>query len=149
MSQTPVTAVQDRLGPVDLLVIEFPRGEIRAEGFQILVNLVEREIIRVLDLEFVRRDADGTVSIIDVTDAVADATEDLGFLVGASSGLLDPEDVAYVGGVIGDGSIAGVLVYENIWIMPMAAAVEAGGARIVTAAHVDVEDLVASLGDDD
>lgn len=149
MSQTPATAVEDRLGPVDLLVIEFPRGVVRAEGFQTLVDLVEREVIRVLDLEFVRRESDGTVSIIDVSEAVADASEDLGFLVGASSGLLDPEDVAYVGGVIQDGSIAGVLVYENVWIMPMAAAIEAGGARIITAAHVDPDDLIAALGDDD
>lgn len=141
--------IMDRLGPVDVLVIEFPRGEVRSEGFATLLDLVERDIIHVLDLEFVRRDLDGSVESVDITEAVADAPEDLGFLVGAASGLLDPDDVAFVGEVIDPGSLAGVLLFEHVWIMPMAEAIEAGGARIVTAAHVDPLDLLEALGDDD
>jgi hypothetical protein len=138
----------DRLGPVDVLVVEFPRGEVRPQGFVTLLDLVERDIIHVLDLEFVRRDVDGGVEIVDIADAVADAP-DLGFLVGAASGLLDPDDVAFVGEVIEPGSLAGVLLFEHVWIMPMADAIEAGGARIVTAAHVDPLDLLEALGHDD
>ncbi|MGM0384468.1 MAG: DUF6325 family protein [Actinomycetota bacterium] len=138
----------DRIGPVDVLVIEFPRGEVRSQGFATLLDLVERDIIHVLDLEFVRRDMDGSVESVDIADAVADAPEDLGFLVGAASGLLDPDDVAFVGEVIEPGSLAGVLLFEHVWIMPMADAIEAGGARIVTAAHVDPLDLLAVLGND-
>ena len=145
MSQNP----QDRLGPVDILVIEFPRGELKHEGFATLVDLVERGIIHVLDLEFVRKDTDGGVAIVDIEDAVAGASEDLGFLVGASSGLLDLDDVTFVGEVIEPGSLAGVLLFEQIWIMPMADAIERSGARIVTFAHVDPVDVIAALGSDD
>ncbi|NCD19153.1 MAG: DUF1269 domain-containing protein [Actinobacteria bacterium] len=139
----------DRIGPVDVLVIEFPRGEVKSQGFATLLDLVERDIIHVLDLEFVRRDVDGGVELVDIAEAVADAPEDLGFLVGAASGLLDPDDVAFVGEVIEPGSLAGVLLFEHVWIMPMAEAIEAGGARIVTAAHVDPLDLLVALGHDD
>lgn len=139
----------DRLGPVDLLVIEFPRGEVRSEGFATLVDLIDRGIIHVLDLEFVRRDPDGGVTLVDIADAVAGASEDLGFLVGASSGLMDPDDVAFVGEVIEPGSLAGVLLFEHVWIMPMADAIERGGARIVTLAHVDPMDVIAALGADE
>ena len=137
----------DRLGPVDVLVIEFPRGELRPEGFATLLDLVERDIIHVLDLEFVRRDAEGGVALVDLADAVAGS--ELAFLEGASSGLLDPDDVAFVGEVVEPGSLAGVLLFEHVWIMPLAAAIEAGGARIVTSAHVDPLDLIAVLGDAD
>ena len=64
MSDAPL----DRFGPVDVLVIEFPRGQIRAEGFVTLVDLVERDIVRVLDLEFVQRSEEGEVSIVDIAD---------------------------------------------------------------------------------
>ena len=137
----------DRLGPVDVLIIEFPRGELRPEGFATLLDLVERDNIHVLDLEFVRRDAEGGVALVDLADAVAGS--ELVFLEGASSGLLDPDDVAFVGEVIEPGSLAGVLLFEHVWIMPLADAIEAGGARIVTSAHVDPLDLIAVLGDDD
>ena len=71
---------------------------------------------------------------------------DLGYLVGASSGLLDEDDIAFVGDLIAPGSLAGVLLYEHSWIIPMADALEAGGARIVTAAHLDPLDVVGALG---
>lgn len=144
MSDAPL----DRFGPVDVLVIEFPRGQIRAEGFGTLVDLVERDIVRVLDLEFVQRSEEGEVSIVDIADAVAGAPADLGYLVGASSGILDADDIAFVGEVIEPGSLAGVLLLEQTWILPMADAIEAGGARIVTAAHIDPHDLITVLGDE-
>lgn len=135
----------DRLGPVELLVIEFPRGEVRAAGFATMTDLVDRGIIAVLDLEFVRRTEDGTVERVDIADAVADAPDDLGYLVGASSGLLDLDDISAVGDSIEPGSLAGVLLFEHVWILPMVDAVHAGGARVLTSARVDPTDLVAAL----
>lgn len=136
----------DRLGPVDVLVIEFPRGVITPEGFATLLDLVDREVIRVLDLEFVRRAEGGGLDVVDIADAVTGAPADLGYLVGASSGLLDEDDVAFVGDLIEPGSLAGVLLYEHAWIIPMADAIEAGGARIVTSAHLDPLDVIGALG---
>ncbi len=136
----------DRLGPVDVLVVEFPRGVVSGEGFGTLLDLTERGVVRVLDLEFVRRDAKGGLEVVEIAEAVAGADEDLGYLVGASSGLLDEDDIAFVGDLIAPGSLAGVLLYEHSWIIPMADALEAGGARIVTAAHLDPLDVVGALG---
>lgn len=135
----------DRLGPVELLIIEFPRGEVRAEGFATMTDLVDRGIIAVLGLEFVRRTKEGVVEPVDIADAVADAPDDLGFLIGASSGLLDLDDIAAVGESIEPGSLAGVLLFEHVWILPMIDAVHAGGARVLASARVDPGDLVAAL----
>ncbi|MFK5635843.1 DUF6325 family protein [Ornithinimicrobium sp. LYQ103] len=135
----------DRLGPVELLVIEFPRGQVSGAGFATMTELVDRGVIAVLDLEFVRRTEDGAIELVDVADAVADAPDDLGYLLGASSGLLDPDDIATVGESIEPGCLAGVLVFEHVWILPMADAVQAGGARVLAAARVDPADLVAAL----
>lgn len=137
--------MSDRVGPIELLVIEFPRGEIRAAGFATMTDLVDRGVIAVLDLEFVRRAEDGEVELVDIGDAVADASDDLGHLVGASSGLLDADDIAAVGASIEPGSLAGILLFEHVWILPMVDAIHAGGARVLTAARVDPADLVAAL----
>lgn len=135
----------DRLGPVELLVIEFPRGEVTGAGFATLTDLVERDIVTVLDLEFVRHTENGEVVLVDIAEAVADAPDDLGYLVGASTGLLDDEDVAAVGESIDPGSLAGVLLFEHTWILPMVDAVHAGGARVVTSARVDPAEVAAAL----
>lgn len=139
------TGPVDRLGPVELLVVEFPRGEVRAAGFATMTDLVDRGVIAVLDLEFVRRTAEGDVEVVDIVDAVAGAPDDLGYLVGASSGLLDADDITAVGEAIEPGSLAGVLLFEHVWIVPMVDAIEAGGARVVTSARVDPADLAAAL----
>lgn len=136
----------DRLGPVDILVVEFPRGVVTSEGFATLMGLVERDVIHVLDLEFVRRTETGELTTIDIADAVADAPKDLGYLIGASSGLLGDEDIAFVGDLIEPGSLAGVLLYEHVWMIALADAIEAGGARVVTAGHVDPQDVIGAVG---
>lgn len=135
----------DRLGPVEILIIEFPRGQVSGAGFATMTDLVDRGVIAVLDLEFVRRTDDGRAELVDVTDAVAGAPDDLGYLVGASSGLLDPDDVTLVGESIEPGSLAGVLLFEHVWMFSMVDAIQAGGARVVTSARVDPADLTAAL----
>jgi hypothetical protein len=136
---------QDRIGPVELLIIEFPRGEIRSEGFAKLTDLVDRGVIAVLDLEFVRRTADGSMHRVDLADAVEGADDDLSSFIGASARLLDADDIAAVGESIEPGSLAGVLLYEHVWIIPMVDAIEAGGARVLAAARVDPDDLTAAF----
>ena len=135
----------DRLGPTELLVIEFPRGQVRAEGFATLTDLVDRGVIAVLDLEFVRRTESGGVERVSVADAVAGADEDLGHLVGAESGLLDEDDLRTVAESIAPGSLAGALLFEHTWMLPMVDAIVAGGARVITSARVDPAEIVAAL----
>ena len=142
---SPETDHIDRVGPVELLVIEFPRGEVTGAGFATMIDLVDRGVITVLDLEFVRRTEGGDVELVDIGAAVAGASDDLGYLVGASAGLLDPDDIAAVAESIEPGSLAGVLLFEHVWILPMVDAIQAGGARVVTSARIDPADLFSAL----
>src|SRR5689334_24578527 len=92
------------LGPVDYFVVEFPGNKMTGEGLPLLVDLVDRGIIRILDLVFVSRDADGTVSGMEIADFDSDGELDLAVFEGASSGLLDESDVAEAASVIEPGS---------------------------------------------
>ena len=137
---------QDRLAPVDAIVIEFPAGELTPQGFVALLDLVNRDVIHILDLEFVVRESGGSVHLVDIEDAVRDAVA-LEFLVGASSGILDEDDVKFVGEQIEPGSLAAVVLFEHAWLPPLVDALGAGRARIVAAAHVDPDSLSAALAE--
>ena len=136
----------DRLGPVDLLVIEFPRGRLSAEGFATLVDLVDRDVLRVLDLEFVTRPEDGPPRLVAIEDAVSEEAE-LHYLNGASTDLLDDDDVLEVGTHIEPGSLGCVVVVEHSWALGLSDALEASGAHLLRSSRVSPEDLVAALTD--
>ena len=140
-------AEDDEIGPVDYLVVEFPGNKMTGEGFPILLDLVDRGIIRILDLMFVRKDADGSVSVLQIADFDGDGKLDLAVFEGASSGLLGDDDLADAASVIEPNSSAGVLIYENAWAAPFAAALRRGGAELVASGRVSAADLVSSLGD--
>lgn len=133
------------MGPVDYVVVEFPGNRMTGEAFPILVDLVDRGIIRILDLLFVRKELDGSVSGLAIADLDGDGELDLAVFEGASSGLLDQDDVEAAGQVLEPGSSAGILVYENSWAGPFAAALRRGGAQLVASGSIPVQDLLASL----
>ena len=135
----------EEMGPVDYLVLEFPGNKMTGEGLPLLVDLVDRGIIRILDLVFVTVDADGTVSGLELKDFDADGELDLAVFEGASSGLLDDDDLADAGNVIEPGSSAGILVYENTWAAPLAGALRRGGAQMVASGRIPIPALVAAL----
>ena len=117
----------DLMGPVDYLVVEFPGNKMTGEGLPLLVDLVDRGIIRILDFAFVMKETDGSVHAIAISDFDGDGQLDLAVFEGASSGLLDEGDLDEAGGVLEPGSSAGVLVYENVWAAPFARRVAARG----------------------
>ena len=84
----------DEMGPVDYLVVEFPGNRMTGEGLPLLVDLVDRGIIRILDFAFVMKETDGTVHGMAIADFDGDGQLDLAVFEGASSGLLDEEDLA-------------------------------------------------------
>ncbi|MBV8235058.1 MAG: DUF1269 domain-containing protein [Acidimicrobiia bacterium] len=135
----------DVMGPVGYLVVEFPGNKMTGEGLPILVDLVDRGLIRVLDLIFVMKEEDGTVHAAELRDFDGDGTNDLAVFDGASSGLLGDDDIAESGGVLEAGSSAAVLVYENRWAAPFTAALRSGGAQLVAAGFIPQDDLLASL----
>ena len=134
------------LGPIDYLVVEWsgdrpPTGQ----ALPMLVDLVERGIIRILDLRFVQAQEDGTLIGLDVTDIDGDGANDLVVFQGAASGLLDDEDLAEAAKTITPGSAAALLGYENTSAAPNATALTKGGAQLVAGARIPVNALLAQL----
>lgn len=135
----------DLMGPVDYLVLEFPGNRMTGEGLPMLLDLVDRGIIRILDFAFVIKGTDGSVAGIEITDIDADGELDVAVFEGARSGLVDDDDLAEAGSVLEPGSSAGVLVYENLWAAPLARELRRGGAQLVAGGRVPVQALLASI----
>lgn len=136
---------QLQLGPVDFLIVEFPGSRMTGEGLPLLVDLVDRGVIRVIDLVFVKKRADGSVVTVDIGELDRDGRKGLGVFSGASSGLLGQDDLDSVASVLEDGSAAALLVYENSWAAPLATALARGGARLVASARIPAPVLLEAL----
>ena len=134
-----------QLGPVDFLVVEFPGSRMTGEGLPLLVDLVERGIVRVLDLVFVKKRDDGSVVSLDIGQLEQDGAKGLAVFQGVTSGLLGPDDIEGVADLIDAGSAAAVLVYENTWAAPLATALMRGGARMVASSRIPAPVLLEAL----
>jgi hypothetical protein len=136
----------EELGPIDIVVIAFPAGApMTGESVPLLLDLVERKIIRVLDVLFVIKNEDGTFSGFEAKDLEPDRVGDFVEFEGASSGLLGEEDAATAAEAIEPGSAAVVLVYENRWAAPFAAAVRRNGGVLVDNQRIPVQSLLGAL----
>ncbi|WP_199885322.1 DUF6325 family protein [Streptomyces sp. CB00455] len=134
------------MGPVDYLVVEFPGNRMTGEAFPLLIDLVDRGIVRILDLRFVRKDADGTVTALELTGLDDDGgAMGLSVFEGASSQLLDQDDIDEAGAALQPGNAAAVLVYENRWAAPFAAALRRSGAQMVASGRIPVPAILAAL----
>jgi hypothetical protein len=133
------------MGPVDYLVIEFPKGHVVGQNLPMLVDLVDRGIIRILDLSFVKREDDGAVTMMSLADVDRDGTFDLAVFQGVSSGLVGQDDANDAGQVLEPGSSAAILVYENRWAAPLAVALRRGGAQLVASGRIPIQALLAAL----
>jgi len=135
----------DEMGPIDYIVVEFPGNRMTGEGLPLLVDLVDRGIIRILDLIFIRKELDGSVAGVAIADLDSDGELDIAVFQGASSGLLSADEIEDAGSVIQPGSSAGLLVYENVWAGPFAAALRRGGGQLVASGRIPVQAVLAAL----
>jgi uncharacterized membrane protein len=135
----------DPLGPISYLVVEFPRSKMTGEGFPALIDLVDRGLIRILDLVFVTRDLDGRTTRVELEALENDGAMRLSVFQGVSSGLIDDSDIADAGAVLDPGSSAGILIFENRWATPFVDALRKGGAELVAAGYIPQDVLLASL----
>ncbi|MGW4989385.1 DUF6325 family protein [Streptomyces mirabilis] len=133
------------MGPIDYIVVEFPGNRMTGEGLPLLVDLVDRGVIRILDLMFVRKEEDGSVVGMEVADFTGDGALDLAVFEGASSGLLGADDIEEAGSALEPGNSAGILVYENLWAAPFATALRRGGAQLVASGRIPVPAVLAAL----
>jgi uncharacterized membrane protein len=132
-------------GPIDYLVVEFPGNRMTGEAFPLLVDLVDRGLVRILDLVFVRKDTDGSVVALELKDFDGDGELDMSVFAGASSGLIGDDDIQEAGDVLQPGSSAGILVYENRWAAPFAAAVRRSGGQLVASGRLPIQAVLDAL----
>jgi hypothetical protein len=141
----------DELGPVDYLVVEFPAdkanfsGEMAAE----LSALVGRGLVRVLDLLILKKNDDGSVEGFESHDFGDDELGELRALEDELALLLAEEDVESIGAAMEPGSVAAVLVYENVWAAPFGAAVRRSGGQLVANGRIPIQALAAALEADE
>ncbi len=134
----------EELGPIDYVVVEWPGRQPTGEAAPILVDLVERGIVRVLDLAFIAKAEDGSVAGLEIKD-LAEQVEELRLFEGASSGLLSDEDTAEAAKALEPGTSAALLVCENRWAAPFASAVRRSGGQLVASGRIPVQAVIAAL----
>ena len=132
------------LGPIDYVLVEWPGRQPTGEALPHLVDLVERGIIRILDFAFIAKDENGTVAGIEISE-VAEQVEEVRVFEGASSGLVSDDDVAEAGAALEPGTSAALLIYENRWAGPFAAAVRRSGGQLVANGRIPVQAFLAAL----
>jgi hypothetical protein len=141
-----MNATDIELGPIDYLIVEWPPGkEPTGEGLNLLADLTERGLIRVIDLAFVMKEEDGMVRGLAITDLDSDGTLDLVQFEGASSGVLGQDDFDEAGSALEPGASAAILVYENRWAAPFAAALRRSGAQLVANGRIPINALLEKL----
>jgi Family of unknown function (DUF6325) len=146
MTSSEVPAPQrGALGPVSYLIVEFPGNKMTGEAFPQLVDLVDRGLIRILDLEFVRRETDGSMSMIELADIDHDGKFDVAIFEGSNSGLLDDADFADAASAIEPGSSAAIMIFENHWALPFIQALRRGSAQVVAAGYIPQDELAEAL----
>jgi hypothetical protein len=138
MAQDPL----DELGPIDYVVLEWPAGSAPSgEAAPMIIDLVDRGLIRIIDIAFIAKGDDGSVAGLDL-GAFGEGFEEF---EGASSGLLSEEDLEEAGAALEPGTIAAVMVWENHFLAPIASALRRSGGQLVATGRIPVQDLAALL----
>ena len=139
----------DELGPVDWIVVEFPGSRFNGQIAPALLDLVERDLIRVLDLLVLKKDDDGSLEAFELSDLDQGEVGDLRTYEAELAMLLSEEDVTSLGAAIEPGSSAAVLVWENTWAAPFASAVRRSGGQLVASGRIPIQALLAAVEADE
>ena len=139
----------DELGPVDYIVVEFPGSKFSGEIAPALRDLVERGLVRVLDLLILKKDEDGTIEAFELSDLEDTEIGELRRHEGELAMLLSEDDVKAVAAAIDPGTTAGVLVWENSWAAPFASAVRHSGGQLVASGRIPIQALAAAIEADE
>jgi len=133
------------LGPISYLIVQFPGNKMTGEGFGILLDLVDRGLVRILDLQFVTRLPDGSIQAIEIGDIDRDGEFDFAVFDGVSSGLMDQSDFDDAAAAIDEGASAGIMIFENTWATDFVQALHRADAQLVAAGYIPQETLLAAL----
>jgi hypothetical protein len=138
----------DELGPVDYLIVEFPAEQqnFTGEGADELVRLHDAGIIRIMDVLILEKAEDGSVEAHELSDI-----PNLGELARIEAQLaqtLAEEDVEFLAAAMDPGSVAGVLIYENLWAAPFASAMRRAGGQLIANGRIPIQAIIAAVEDD-
>jgi hypothetical protein len=135
----------DEMGPVDYLVVEFPAGQANFSGEMAdeLAVLSEAGIVRILDILVLVKDLDGTVEAHEIDDF--EGANQLIQLEAEIAEILAVDDVANLAAAMEPGSVAGVVVWENLWAGPFASAVRRAGGQLVASGRIPTQAILASI----
>src|SRR3954451_9013217 len=145
MTEQTVTDHGDETGPIGYLIVEFPGNKMTGESFPLLIDLVDRGLIRIIDLAFVMKDDDGMVHALELKDFGGGDQPTMAIFEGVSSGLLGDDDLAESASAIEPGNAAAVLVYENRWAAHFVTSLRNSGAELVAAGIIPQSDVLAGL----
>jgi hypothetical protein len=132
------------MGPIDYLLVEWPGRVPNGEVAPHLIDLVDRGLIRILDLAVVVKGEDGSVARMEIADVGGEVAAFADF-EGVSSGMLSEEDIGEAASALESGTAAALLVYENTWAAPLAAAIRGSGGELVASGRIPAEDVEAVL----
>jgi uncharacterized protein DUF6325 len=139
-----MTVNMDELGPVDWIVVEFPETKLTGEIAPILKDLVDRELIRVLDLLFLTKDEDGGYEVFEASDMEDSEIGELRAFETELAMLLSEQDVVDLAETIDPGSSAAVLVWENLWAAPFGSAVRHAGGQLTASGRIPIQAVIAA-----
>jgi hypothetical protein len=125
------------IGPVDVLLVRFPGNRFKGEIGPALADLVSKGLVRVIDLVFVYRNADGSVGSLELTELGPELEPAFVDIDGqVPGGVLEPEDVDEIAGSLEPGSSVAALVIENTWAIPFVTAMRAAGAELIDQSRI-------------
>jgi hypothetical protein len=134
----------EEMGPVDYMIMEWDGDQpVTGEVMPLLLDLVDRGLIRILDLAFIVKDQDGSVMARDFAEVAQGG--DLADFEGVSSGLIGQDDLEDAGAAMEPGTVAAVLVWENRWAAPVAVALRRSGGQLVATGRIPIQAILASL----
>jgi hypothetical protein len=129
--------------PVEYIIVGFPGNQFNGQIAPELIALVESGTVRILDLIFIGKDADGSVVSFEIDDL--DALADFAGLDADIGGLISPEDVEYAAGQLEPNSSAALLIWEDVWAAPFAKAVRDSGGVLLDGARIPHELIEPAL----
>ncbi|HSE10000.1 MAG TPA: DUF6325 family protein [Nocardioidaceae bacterium] len=140
MTTTPA----DVYGPIDFVLLEFPRDRLTGEAGRALMDLVETGTIRLYDLLVISKNTDGSVEVLELTDPMSEAAG-FSYFAGARSGLIDDDDMHSAASAMNPGTVAALIVYENSWAVPFVAAARNSGGELIASARIPAAEIMAAL----
>ncbi len=139
-------ATTDIHGPIDFVLIEFPLKK-TGSGATVaaLMDLINRKVVWVYDLMIIRKDADGSTAGVELTEDVSEGLEGFASLASVRSGLLGDDEIDEAAAAMEPGTVAALIVYENLWAIPFIAAAREAGGDVIASARIPAEDVMAAL----